>query len=224
MDFQRQGGHRARRGGRGHPNGCRMDSTFARQTQDLEHALFESPLATRAAWPAQQIWRLYQKGRFIVEICTLRAVDIDVRRSPVVVDGNHGHEVQLIGSTVRGQLHCLDPSSSCPPSPGAAVDTPSGWAAARGAGRLCPAAPRSSLMHCPCLRRGRRQRGSNAAYPGGVPWSGRGCHQPGGGFHIGPSWEHRGVHVRWRRRCCSRRARPPGGSLCEGRRGQRPRG
>ena len=158
MDFQRQGGHRARRGGRGHPNGCRMDSTFARQTQDLEHALFESPLAIRAAWPAQQIWRFYQKDR--------------------------GHEVQLIGSTVRGQLHCLDPSSSCPPSPGAAVDTPSGWAAARGAGRLCPAAPRSSLMHCPCLRRGRRQRGSNAAYPGGVPWSGRGCHQHHGAANL----------------------------------------
>ena len=121
---------------------------------------------------------------FIVEICTLRAVDIDVRRSPVVVDGNRGHEVQLIGSTVRGQLHCLDPSSSCPPSPGAAVDTPSGWAAARGAGRLCPAAPRSSLMHCPCLRRGRRQRGSNAAYPGGVPWSGRGCHQHHGAANL----------------------------------------
>ena len=42
--------------------------TFARQTQDVEHALLESPLASRAAWPVQQIWRLYQKGRFIVEI------------------------------------------------------------------------------------------------------------------------------------------------------------
>ena len=30
---------------------------------------------------------------FIVEICTLRAVDIDVRRSPVVGDGNRGHAV-----------------------------------------------------------------------------------------------------------------------------------
>ena len=49
---------------------------FARQTQDLEHALLESPLASRAAWPVQQIWRLYQKGR-----------------SPVVVDGNRGHAV-----------------------------------------------------------------------------------------------------------------------------------
>ena len=29
----------------------------------------------------EQLWRLYQKGNFIVEICTLRAVDIDVRRS-----------------------------------------------------------------------------------------------------------------------------------------------
>ena len=106
------------------------------------------------------------------------------RRSQLVRLGLHGHEVQLIGSTVRGQLHCLDPSSSCPPSPGAAVDTPSGWAAARGAGRLCPAAPRSSLMHCPCLRRGRRQRGSNAAYPGGVPWSGRGCHQHHGAANL----------------------------------------
>ena len=118
------------------------------------------PCSTRRS-PASK-WMsngLYQKGRFIVEICTLRAVDIDVRRSPVVVDGNRGY---------------------APPQ----SDTPSGWAAVRGAGRLCPAAPRSSLMHCPCLRRGRRQQGSNAAYPRGVPWSGRGCHQHHGAANL----------------------------------------
>ena len=145
--------------------------------------LFHRTCLTRAAMILQTVSSSASATAFRTG-CGHPAVDIDVRRSPVVVGGNRGHEVQLIGSTVRGQLHCLDPSSSCPPSPGAAVDTPSGWAAARGAGRLCPTAPRSSLMHCPCLRRGRRQRGSNAAYPGGVPWSGRGCHQHHGAANL----------------------------------------
>ena len=40
------------------------------------------PCSTRRSWASKWMSNgLYQKGRFIVEICTLRAVDIDVRRS-----------------------------------------------------------------------------------------------------------------------------------------------